>query len=158
MGRLNDNLTEIFNLDEKPIESNVVSVEYKESTLPIIKEDSTEQKDKDFEQVRINMYELLNQGTELLEDAIHIARESEQPKSFEVAATIMKQLTEMNSQILSLHQRRQSIEDSVSRRKDIAQPTNVPSPTVTNNTMFVGTTADLNNIIEQMGMKNVTKN
>jgi len=156
MSKLNNNLTQIFNLEEEPIEVRSSVIEYKESKLPLVVEDPVEQKEKDFEQVRLNMYELLSQGTDLLEDAIHIARESEQPKSFEVAATIMKQLTEMNSQILSIHQRKQSLDDS--KKRDVAPSTITTSPTVTNNTMFVGTTADLNNIIEQMGMKNVTKN
>jgi hypothetical protein len=157
MSKLSDNMSKIFNLEEEPIEGEITTVEYKESSIvPIVELGTEEQKEKDFDQVRRNMYELLSQGTDLLEDAIHIARESEQPKSFEVAATIMKQLTEMNSQILSLHQKRQYLDDSV-KKKEVSQPTNTPAATVTNNTMFVGTTADLNNIIEQMGMKNVTK-
>lgn len=140
--KIDKSLSEVFDLDddEDIIEGEVLSViEYDNKETSI--QTQLSQKEKDFEMVRQNMFDLLDRGNDLLEDAIHIATESEQPRAFEVANGILKQLSDMNNQIMDLHNKKKEV---VEEKKET---------TVTNNTMFVGTTADLNNIIEKLGLK-----
>lgn len=108
--------------------------EYK-TTAP--KDDALE---ADYTSARDNLYTLLEIGKDALIQALNVAKQSEHPRAFEVAGNIMKQLSDINHQLLDLHKKKQSITSS-----DVKE-----SKTVTNNSIFVGSTAELSKMLANM--------
>lgn len=135
---MNDNLNKIFNID---------TVDDVDPNGKIVKIDpidiSTDQKiESDYDKTRENLHEILTQGQDALKHALEVAKVSEHPRAFEVVGGLMKHLSDINHQLLDLHSKMQKIED---KDKKESATTNI-----TNNTMFVGNTAELSKMIEQM--------
>lgn len=141
MSKLDKNLSDIF--DVAPISDTTKSevVEYKEQDLS-----PRELKiDDDYENTRNNLYSLLQQGKVALEHALEVARNSEHPRAFEVVGGLMKQLSDINHQLVDLHAKRQVLETK-------GKPEETPTSTknITNNAIFVGSTTELSKMIENM--------
>lgn len=100
-------------------------------------------KDNDFEFARKNYYDLLVKGSEALEEMMEVARATEHPRAFEVLSGMMKNVSDINGNLLDLHKKKKDVdkEDQVAA---------LPGPT-TNNNVFVGSTTDL----QRMLMKDV---
>ena len=133
------NLNKIFDTDV--IEGEVVEV--KPSKVKTINDETNH--DDDYQEARSNIKNLLVTGEDALEMILEIAKESEQPRAFEIVATMMKQLADMNHQLVDLHEKKKKLKGSI---KEESNTTNV-----TNNTVFVGTTTSLNKMIEEQIMK-----
>jgi hypothetical protein len=96
----------------------------------------------DFDTSRNNLRILLQQGQEALQKSLDVAMQSEHPRAFEVVGNLMKQLADINQQLLDLHQQKQKL-DEPSKAEKAKQVTN-------NNAIFVGSTAELNKLIKNM--------
>lgn len=96
----------------------------------------------DFENSRENLYDLLQNGRSALMHALEVAKQSEHPRAFEVVGNLIKQLADINEQILDLHAKKQKLEEPKDSKKG--------APQTVNNNLYVGTTADLNKLITDM--------
>jgi len=76
-----------------------------------------------------------------LDRVMEIARQSESPRAFEVATNLLKTLTDTNKDLLEL----------AKKKKDLLQ-TKEDKPQNVTNALFVGSTADLQKLIQ--GEKN----
>lgn len=95
----------------------------------------------DYDHARNNLRELLLNGQTALQTALAVAQQSEHPRAIEVVGNLMKQLADINQQLLDLHQQKKKLDD----------PGKGASKQVTtNNAIFVGSTADLNKMIKKM--------
>jgi len=133
--KIDDTLSEVFNTipqESKPLEvidSNTGEV------IP-----TTEGKiETDYETTRSNLRELLITGQNALYHALEVAKQSEHPRAFEVVGNLMKQLADVNQQLLDIHQQKQKL-DAPKKGAD----------KVTNNAIFVGSTAELSKMIKKM--------
>lgn len=127
---------------EAPKESTELSV------IPEPVELTQEEKEaeEDFAVARENVKDILDKGTEALAGILRIAEASEHPRAYEVAANLIKTLTESNKSLLDLHEtRRQLAPIKVEEKK----PEAATPGSVTNNNVFVGTTAELLELIKQ---------
>ena len=97
--------------------------------------------ESDYDTSRNNLHDLLQSGKEALEHALSVAKQSEHPRAFEVVGNLMKQLADINQQLLALHQQKKKLEEPVKGQA---------SKQVTNNSIFVGSTADLNKMIKKL--------
>lgn len=95
----------------------------------------------DFEITRNNLRILLQQGQEALQKSLDVAMQSEHPRAFEVVGNLMKQLADINQQLLDLHSQKQKLDEPSKADK---------AKQVTNNAIFVGSTAELNKLIKNM--------
>ena len=102
--------------------------------------DVTEDRDKDYEYTRGQLYTLIDQGGEAVRGALEVAQESGHPRAFEVATNAMKQVADMTDKLADLHK----------KMKDLDEEKKGPSK-VTNNAMFVGSTSELQKMLKQMG-------
>lgn len=101
--------------------------------------------EEDFAVARENVKDILDKGQEALAGILRIAEASEHPRAYEVAANLIKTLTESNKSLLDLHEtRRQLAPVKVEEKKAQDNPSSV-----TNNNVFVGTTAELLELIKQ---------
>ena len=102
--------------------------------------DVTEDRDKDYEYTRGQLYSLIDKGAEAVNGALEVAQESGHPRAYEVATNAMKQVADMTDKLADLHK----------KMKDLDAESKGPSK-VTNNAMFVGSTAELQKMLKEMG-------
>jgi Terminase DNA packaging enzyme len=96
----------------------------------------------DFEMARSNIHEVIQNGVFAMEKLSQIADASQHPRAFEVLAKLMETMLQANKDLLALQKDIREIE-----AKDT--PTNDEAKSVTNN-LFVGSTAELQKVIENM--------
>ena len=91
------------------------------------------EKGNDYEYARRNNYDIIEKGMSALEDIIDIAKQSESARAFEVATNLMKTMLDANKDLLELAQ----------KNKELTREDKVADKLVTNNNLFVGSSADL---------------
>lgn len=101
--------------------------------------------DYDYEKTRGNLHSLLSQGQEALMHALEVAKQSEHPRAFEVVGGLMKQLADVNHQLMDLSDKRQKMLDKNKKEAPAGQP-----QVTNNNAFFVGSTNELNKMIKDM--------
>ena len=94
--------------------------------------------EQDFEYSRQIYHDILAKGSEAMEEMMEVARSTEHPRAFEVLATTMKTLADVNSSLLDLHKKKKEIS-----KKD--EPKEIAG--TTNNNLFVGSTAELQKML-----------
>jgi len=131
MNEFEKNMEEIFDIDIAPIEktTEMISQENKEMSF-----DAT----KDYEYTRGELYNLISKGQEAVQGALEVAQESGHPRAYEVAVNAMKQVSDMTDKLIDLQQ----------KMKNLGKEDKKSTPTTVNNTMFIGTTADLQKMIK----------
>lgn len=102
--------------------------------------------ENDFEYARQTYYDIINKGSEALEDMMQVARNTEHPRAFEVLATTMKTLADVNGSLLDLHKKRKDFKKT--------EPKQIPAGQTTNN-LFVGSTTDLQRLLLNQHNDNV---
>lgn len=134
-------LSDVFNIDvtEKVKTGTTTELVIKDG----VAEPVVDQLEVDFEQSRKNLQLLLMQGEDALMGALEVAKASEHPRAFEVVGTLIKQMADVNQQLLDLHQQKQKIEGATEGGSSKKQVTN-------NNAIFVGSTSDLSKMIKKM--------
>ena len=95
--------------------------------------------EKDFKYARDNFYNVIEKGSEALEDMLNVARASEHPRAYEVVSTIMKTLMDANKDLVDLAEKKKKTEKPEEDKQR-----------VTNNNLFVGSTADLQQLLKDM--------
>lgn len=111
--------------------------------------DSDGNVDTDFEYARRTYHDILAKGSEAMEEMMEVARSTEHPRAFEVLATTMKTLADVNGSLLDLHKKKKEI-----RKKD--DKASLPQANTTNN-LFVGSTTDLQKMLMQQNEKSDDK-
>lgn len=87
----------------------------------------------DYEYARRNNYDIIEKGMSALDDIIDIAKQSESARAFEVATNLMKTMLDANKDLLDLAQ----------KNKELTREDKVIDKQVTNNNLFVGSSAEL---------------
>lgn len=103
--------------------------------------DKTNKIEDDYEITRNNLRLILTQGQSALMKALDVAHQSEHPRAFEVVGNLMKQLADVNQQLLDLHQQKQKLD---------APKAGASKEVTNNNAIFVGSTAELNKMLKNM--------
>jgi predicted house-cleaning noncanonical NTP pyrophosphatase (MazG superfamily) len=133
--RIDDSLSEVFDVQTLP-KTEVITQDGE------IISTANQKIESDYDTTRNNLRILLQQGQEALQKSLDVAMQSEHPRAFEVVGNLMKQLAEVNQQLMDLHQQKQKL-DEPSKAEKAKQVTN-------NNAIFVGSTAELNKLIKKM--------
>jgi len=113
-----------------------VNEEKKETPIVKVEIDESKQLEVDFQQVRKNLKNLVSTGEEAIEGILKVAQEGDSPRAYEVAAAMIKTVSEVNKDIIEMHH----------KMKQIEKPTVVEKNT-TNNSIYVGSTSDLQDLI-----------
>ena len=96
MNKLNQTLSEV--LDVEPIDS-------KPRTQLI----AVNNIDDDAEFARQNIRELIQKGNDAVEGILHVAKESEHPRAYEVAANLIKNLSDLNKDLMEIQKRKKDL-------------------------------------------------
>lgn len=124
MKNLNDKLSEALDLEPLEIKQRFDIVE----SVPQNKIDD------DAEYARKNLRNLIEKGNTAVDNIIEIAKQSEHPRAFEVAAGMLKNLADMNKDLLEIQKRKKDlspIESSGSKNINVDKA------------VFVGSTTEL---------------
>ena len=117
------------------VENTTNVVEKKtESNLDVISKDLMD----DYEQSRKQLKEIVSKGAGAIDDILAIARESEHPRAFEVAATMIKTVADANEKLLAMQK----------QMKEITGQKNNGQLNVGKAAIFVGSTAELSKMIK----------
>ena len=75
----------------------------------------------DYEYSRDTYYDLINKGKQSLDLMIEVARESEHPRAFEVLATMIKNVSDVNDRLMDLNKKNKDINQKEPSNKPQAQ-------------------------------------
>lgn len=89
-----------------------------------------------------NLKKLIELGQDAAERAATVAEESESPRAYEVLSTLLKTMSDMNIQLLDIHEKKKKIKTNVDQNQS-------SGGTVNNTSVFVGTTAGLMELLDQ---------
>jgi len=123
----------VSDLDEKN------EVETKTTIQSISGTYKTSEADDDYNEVRRNLKVVIEQSNSAIQGILELAEDSQQPRAYEVVAQLIGQTLEANTKLIDLHRRMKDIkkEDAPSK-----------AASVTNNSIFVGSTAELQKMIK----------
>ena len=132
-----------MSLEENMEELLNISAEVVEEPNPVKKEREADKDDrtKDYEYTRGELYTLIDQGQEAVRGALEVAQESGHPRAYEVAVAAMKHVADMTEKLQDLHK----------KMKDLDAEQKKGPTSVTNNAMFVGSTTELQKMLKEMG-------
>ena len=125
------------------------------NSVPVVYDDEkenlpaviSEQTDDDVEQARTGLYDALSLSQQAVQDMLAIAQQSQHPKAYEILNSSIKTMADISMGLADLQLKKQRL------NKGVVQPASEGG--VTNN-LFVGSTAELQQMIENM--RNVDTN
>ena len=104
------------------------------------KEDLT----KDYEYSRAQLYSLVEKGQEAVDGALDVAQQSDSARAYEVAGQLIKHVADTADKLMDLQK----------KVKEIDEVKDKNTTNVTNNSLFVGSTSDLQKMLKQMNKEN----
>jgi hypothetical protein len=110
------------------------------ATPPVVLEEgsSMQELDSDFDRVRTNLANLAEKSSEVVEDLLSLARSTESPRAYEVLTTAISTLLSANKDLLEAHAKKADIRNKLSAKETPTTQVNTQ-----NNTVFVGSSEDL---------------
>jgi len=123
-------LSEVLDTDYEEQTYEVIEASAKKDLAVLASEDAT---DADFEYARENLKDMIEKGNLAIDGILALAKESESPRTYEVAAQLIKTMTEANKDLLNLRK----------QKKELQKEDGPKQNNTTNNNLFVGSTSEL---------------
>ena len=138
-------------LDILPEDSEVKDLtEVEESDIIEVQDEFSEEmqdsRRKDYKFARKNLKNAMDIGNEALEDLIEIAKSSQQPRAYEVIATLVKNVSDASDKLMDVNKKLHEIEIIAEPEKNLKNMDKLEL-NQQNNTYYVGSTADLQELI-----------
>jgi hypothetical protein len=134
-----DSISKSLNVETSIVEDDLGS--------EIVSKNSKIEKDdiqKDYEYTRANLYSLIEKGQEAINGIMELAGEGGSPRAYEVAGQLIKSVADTTDKLIDLQKKLKDVEE------DSPKTTN----NVTNNALFVGSTAELSKLLKQGFLNN----
>ena len=122
------------------VETVVDEITPKERT-PIKKVEGKDEVQDDYEYARGNLYALVDKGQEAVNGALDLAMSSDHPRAYEVAGQLIKHVGDVADKLMALQKDKKNVKEESAKK------------VVTNNALFVGSTADLQKMLKQASKK-----
>ena len=130
-----DNLDDTFNIIPNQEDIDSIDVEVQSDSDHI---------ESDYQYSRDQLYKLIEKGQKAITGIIDVASGSDHPRAYEVAFQGMKHVADMTDKLIDLQKKMKTIEGDVPQK----------GPSTINNTMFVGSTAELQKFLKQSKINN----
>jgi hypothetical protein len=130
-------------MNEEDNERQVLVPDVVDGIISSVNDDSAQ---KDFEIVRANLMRLATQGVDAVELAAQVAEQSQHPNAYLALARMLETATQTNKEILELQRTIRSIaasSASTSKNQNVT------------NQLFVGSTADLMKMLDNLKKKEI---
>ena len=115
--------------------TDVVETSTLNVTLPEVK--VPKEVDNDYEYQRRNFYQLVERGQDAIDGILELAKESEHPRSYEVAGQLIKNVADVTEKLGELQLKMQKLKEV---------PNNAPKNVT--NALFVGSTSELQKMLK----------
>ena len=115
--------------------TDVVETSTSNVTLPEVK--VPKEVDNDYEYQRRNFYQLVERGQDAIDGILELAKESEHPRSYEVAGQLIKNVADVTEKLGELQLKMQKLKEVTNNA-----PKNVT------NALFVGSTSELQKMLK----------
>ncbi len=139
MGNVDENLSDALNLPKPESAKEPTTIQTEVKSVKVNRVDA----DRDYSEVRDNLKRIIEKSEEAIENILEVAVESQNPRAYEVVAQLISASLEANNKLMHLHKQIKDI-----KKEEPGKTTNV-----TNNSIFVGNTADLQKMIRNMNNK-----
>ena len=136
MSKFEESMSNIF---------DVVPIEQVKEEKPLVVKDYSNQPNLDqdltdaYQQSRDNLQDVIDQGKDALDDILRIAKESEQPRAFEVFGTLLKNVVEANKELITMQKQMREMDSNIRKEAN----TNVIDKAI-----FVGSTKELQELLK----------
>ena len=108
---------------------------------PVKKVETQDQVQDDYEYARGNLYQLVDKGQEAVNGALDLAMSSDHPRAYEVAGQLIKHVGDVADKLMALQKDKKAVKEESAKK------------VVTNNSLFVGSTADLQKMLKDASKK-----
>ena len=129
-----ENIGEALEIEATSVSKEIV----KKSKEAIIRPTSGEESDKDYEYTRGNLYSLIEKGQEAIDSIMDLAQQSDSPRAYEVAGQLIKNVGDVTDKLIDLQHKMKKLKEEDTR-----------GPSTVNNSVFIGSTADLQKLLKQ---------
>ena len=127
-----EKINELLGIADKAVAST------KTQTATVIPRPQTPDVDEDdFKYSRENLYHIIERGQDALSGILQVAQETDHPRAYEVAGQLLKTNAENTEKLVNLQTTKKKL-------KEADQPQRV----TTNNSLFVGSTQELQQLIK----------
>ena len=125
------------------VSSDIVPIESTE--VGITKPERHERTDieKDYEYTRGNLYSIIEKGQEAINGILELAQDSEMPRAYEVAGQLIKSVSDATDKLMDLQKKLKDVEEEKASK----------GPSTVNNSLFVGSTADLAKMLKSVNLE-----
>ena len=139
---MKNNLDDAFNITPTQVEvdeSDVVVGVDREKPDRLAKDDIT----KDYEYTRGNLYSIIEKGQEAINGILELAQDSEMPRAYEVAGQLIKSVSDATDKLMDLQKKLKDVEEEKASK----------GPNTVNNSLFVGSTAELAKMLKSVNLE-----
>lgn len=130
-------------MNNMPAKNDSEIVEVESDNIQILNKIDNDIK-KDYEYTRANLYSLIEKGQEAINGIMELASETDQPRAYEVAGQLIKSVGDVTDKLIDLQK----------KLKDVEEETVKTTNNVTNNAVFVGSTAELSKLLKKGFLNN----
>ena len=125
-----DGLDDVFKVDQPAPVEKVVKPSLKKSEEGDVRQD--------YEISRAQLHNLVMKGQEAVDGILDVARASDHPRAYEVAGQLIKNVGDVADKLIDLQGKMKELDKEEKK-----------GPSTVNNTMFVGSTADLQKMLKK---------
>jgi len=125
-----DGLDDVFKVDQPASVEKVVKPSLKKSEEGDVRQD--------YEVSRAQLHNLVMKGQEAVDGILDVARASDHPRAYEVAGQLIKNVGDVADKLIDLQGKMKELDKEEKK-----------GPSTVNNTMFVGSTADLQKMLKK---------
>ena len=128
----NGKINELLGIADKAVAST------KTQTATVIPRPQTNEEDEDdFKYSRENLYHIIERGQDALSGILQVAQETDHPRAYEVAGQLLKTNAENTEKLVNLQTTKKKLKES-----------DQPQRVTNNNSLFVGSTQELQQLIK----------
>ena len=128
-----DGLDNAFGSEPSELQKHV------EKVKPTLKKTDTEDVRQDYETTRASLHQLVMKGQEAVDGILDVAQASDHPRAYEVAGQLIKNVADTADKLIDLQK----------KMKDLDAEDKKNAPSTVNNTMFIGSTAELQKMLKK---------
>jgi hypothetical protein len=122
-------IDEVLNIKTEIVEAEI---EVKRDDVETLEDPST-----DYEYTRTKLYSLIEKGQTAVNGILDVASGTDHPRAYEVAGQLIKNVADITDKLIDLQKKMKDLD------------TKYRGPTTVNNSLFVGSTAELSKLIKQ---------
>lgn len=138
-------MSEKKNIDEKisdaldiPVVSGEI-IEHDSDVYGVVPKQDEQDLDVDYQSVRQNLQDIIDRGKIAIDGILTVAEDTDSPRAYEVAAQMIKNVADVNKDLIDIHNKLRAIRTNYTGPKTVT----------TNNTLFVGSTKELQKFLKE---------